>query len=283
MATHPTEYKKEFIARNGDLELSHCFHCGFAHITSGNIKEVDFYSKDEFYKSHSPADWLEKEKAEYELWKPYFRLVKQFFTNDKPVIDIGCGAGWLIKYLHKRNYEVWGVEPSLTARTLAITEMPALENKFYANADLLPASLNGHIYLGLVLEHVDDPKSFLESCLQHLNGRLIIVVPNEMNLLQEMVGGSWFIQNVHRNYFTSDSLRNLLYDIGLKVIWEGATFPMELFILSGQDYRGNDEIGREMHQFRLQFEQRPGAFAMYKMLYNTFRIGRELIFVAEKK
>lgn len=279
MEIHPTEYKKDLIAINGDLELSYCHHCQFAHIQPGKAKQESYYADDNFYKDHSPPGWFEKEKKEYPYWIPYFRFIESIFNDDGLIIDIGCGAGWFMKYLFDKGRNVRGVEPSLVARLVAGQSLNKFMKRDIFNLSL---TIKGHIYLGLILEHVNNPKSFLESCIKHLQGKMVIVVPNEQNLLQQMVGGSWFVQSVHRNYFTPATLRNLLKSVGLKVTWEGATFPVELFVLSGQDYRQDDNIGKEAHNFRLNFERRPGAFALYKMLYDALGIGRELVFVAEK-
>lgn len=70
----------------------------------------------------------------------------------------------------------------------------------------------------------------------------------------------------------------------MKVIHESATFPMELFILAGMDYRKNDELGKKLHAARLRFEQTFGknAFRLYNYLYKKHGWGRELIFVGSK-
>jgi SAM-dependent methyltransferase len=280
MGTHPTNYKKDFIAKNGKLELSHCHHCGFAHIQPERAKKETYYLTDTFYKDHSPLDWFKKEEKEYPQWIPFFRHIESFYRDKSlPVIDIGCGAGWFSRHLNEQGWETYGVEPSLEAQEVAKING---STNLYEGLPQLPGRVKGHIYLGLVLEHVDDPKQFLKLCLYHLAGRLIIVVPNELNPLQKKVGGSWFIQDVHRNYFTPDTLRNLLEGIGLKVIWEGATFPMELLLLNGLDYRDNDKIGETAHNYRLERDIQPGAFIFYHLLYRALGIGRELIFVVEK-
>jgi 2-polyprenyl-3-methyl-5-hydroxy-6-metoxy-1,4-benzoquinol methylase len=279
MGTHPTDYKKDFIAKNGKLELSHCHHCGFAHIQPERAKKEVYYLSDTFYKDHSPPDWFKKEAREYLAWEPFFRHLASFYLEQMPVLDIGCGAGWFLKYLNSQGWTTYGVEASLEARTIAATNGLA---DIYESLPQIPVYIKGHIYLGLVLEHVDDPKRFLKLCLYHLKGRLIIVVPNELNPLQKKAGGSWFIQDVHRNYFTPDTLRELLKSVGLKTIWEGATFPMELFLLNGLDYRDSEEKGRIAHEYRLKQDAQPGAFIFYHLLYSALGIGRELIFVAEK-
>jgi hypothetical protein len=58
---------------------------------------------------------------------------------------------------------------------------------------------------------------------------------------------------------------------------------MELAIVLGYDYRGNDKRGRKWHNIRLGFEKKLGtrAFDIYGKLFNRWGWGREIIMVAE--
>jgi hypothetical protein len=58
----------------------------------------------------------------------------------------------------------------------------------------------------------------------------------------------------HINYFDFKSLSTLLKRLGFEVIYSQTDFPMELFLLMGDDYVGNKEIGNKCHQKRVNFE-----------------------------
>jgi len=45
-------------------------------------------------------------------------------------------------------------------------------------------------------------------------------------------------------------LKSLDYEIVLRI----TDFPMEFFLLMGEDYIGNDEVGSKCHQKRMKFE-----------------------------
>jgi hypothetical protein len=47
----------------------------------------------------------------------------------------------------------------------------------------------------------------------------------------------------------------LLKRIGFKIIIKEATFPLEIFLLMGQDYIKNPKIGKKIHLERIQFEK----------------------------
>ena len=57
------------------------------------------------------------------------------------------------------------------------------------------------------------------------------------------------------NYFSASSLTSLLSSAGLDVFHRQASFPMEMFLLFGDDYVSNGDLGRICHQKRIQFEQ----------------------------
>lgn len=302
-------------------KLIDCQRCGFCHLYPlPDPATVDrYYEGDCFYAGdnpHSPPDWLDKERKEYEagLWDAYYGYLAGLLDPYEDVIDWGCGAGWFLDYLWRRldrsQYSLYGIEPSRTARRHSpiahrLYEKISKEVKSYQileRGDYM--AVRGNIILSLVLEHIPDPARFLqEDVLPHLDGRLVVVVPNEWNPLQRHIinretklGASfdwmrfelkhkvsgatyhpWFVSSVHVNYFNPASLRGLLERCGLTVTHTGATFPMELFILAGKDHRNNDEQGRRNHLWRLQLERKwPGVFRLYEWL-GRLGIGREIV------
>jgi len=113
-----------------------------------------------------------------------------------------------------------------------------------------------------VLEHVRDPVRTLQTCQQILksDGILCIRVPNAFSELQaaakEKLGivPWWIAVPDHTNYFDFASLRHFLGRLGFETIHEQADFPMEMFLLMGENYVGNPEVGSGCHARRMQFE-----------------------------
>jgi hypothetical protein len=56
------------------------------------------------------------------------------------------------------------------------------------------------------------------------------------------------------NYFSTSSLKQLLEKCDYKVIHAQATFPMEMFLLMGDVYVGDTELGKQCHNKRAKFE-----------------------------
>ena len=146
--------------------------------------------------------------------------------------------------------------------------------------------------MSLVLEHIPDPIAFIRQYLPYMGekGTLTIVVPNDFSPLQQWLGSTHFIQDVHVNYFTPISLLTTIHKaltdepVGSYITRMSATFPMELFELAGFHYIDGSFDGGKCHRARLQFEKLFGryAFALYQKLYDKFKIGRELVFTIRR-
>jgi hypothetical protein len=122
---------------------------------------------------------------------------------------------------------------------------------------------------------------------------ICVGVPNDYNALQQAAraGGTqpwWLVPPHHLNYFDFTSLETLLKRVGLDVIETLTSFPMELFLLMGDNYVGNDTLGRECHARRKHFDlalEKAGLGEVRRKLYGALAkagIGREAIIVARK-
>src|SRR5262249_51521984 len=122
-------------------------------------------------------------------------------------------------------------------------------------------------------------------------GLVCVGVPNDYNALQKAVRASgaapwWIVPPHHLNYFDFDSMTALLTRMNLEVVETLTSFPMELFLLMGENYIGNDDLGRECHTRRKQFDlalEKAGLADVRRKLYGALAkagIGREAIIVA---
>jgi SAM-dependent methyltransferase len=185
--------------------------------------------------------------------------------RSKQLLDVGCGTGEFISFMNEHGWNVIGLEVSeeacgmakskgLQVYSLTVDQLRHKHPKFRKTFDA--------ITLLHVLEHVPDPVGLLKSLRELLaaSGRIIIHVPNDFNELQlhaqqHLKKDPWWIATPdHINYFTVNSLTDLLKKLGFDVIYAQGDFPMELFLLMGEDYIKNPEKGNECHQKRVSFE-----------------------------
>jgi predicted SAM-dependent methyltransferase len=150
--------------------------------------------------------------------------------------------------------------------------------------------------MSLVLEHISDPIEFLKLMHQQLNvgGLVSIIVPNDFNpfqlILRDHLGfDPWWVAPPHHiNYFNFKSLAALLEKCGFEVLHQESTFPIDLFLLMGDNYIGNDEVGRVCHTKRMNFEKamlRAGSGDILTKIYSAIadlNLGREVVIYGKK-
>ena len=284
------------VAWNGDLSVVDCASCGYAHLARypGQEETSTYYESDQFYRKHAPGGWLQKEAREHKkgLWRSaYDYQISLLSKRETRLLDVGGGGGWFAAHwlLHQGKTgdlnTVRVVEPSNLARLRS----PLPRALFYRRIEDA-SDIYGHVRASLVLEHLPDPDQVIQSLIPKLSehGNLMIVVPNEQNPLQLRLWDrrepAWWVSKVHVNYFTPHSLRRVLERNGLQVVYEGVTFPMEVFLLAGLDYRKHPGLGKRLHRTRLQVERLLGhrVFRLYDAMYRRWGIGRELVFVTCK-
>jgi SAM-dependent methyltransferase len=186
------------------------------------------------------------------------------------------------------------MEPSFKAATHSIQLGLKIINDFYTEQSAQNLGKFDAVNMSLVLEHIPNPAELLRLVHTQLNsgGLISIVVPNDFNPLQiiarDQLGlGSWWVAPPHHiNYFDFKSLANLLSQCGFEVLHQEATFPVDMFLLMGEKYISNDEIGRACHIKRMNFEKsilQSGGGNMIEGLYSSLAnlgLGREIVIIA---
>ena len=98
----------------------------------------------------------------------------------------------------------------------------------------------------------------------------------------------WLSPPFHLNYFNFESLINLLETNKFKVFLKESSFPLELFLLMGENYVDNDTLGRMCHTKRKKLElnlNKTNHNGLKRRLYQSFAdigIGRQIILYASK-
>ena len=262
-------HKGKVVAEKGKFKVIDCEMCGFKHLDPIPSKEEikEFYER-QYYQEKIPK-LLDPEKEEKELqwsnlWYRDRLLTLNKYIEDEPkrVLDVGCGNGFFLKFMSENGWKAFGIEPSPKAseyaRSLGLnvfntTLEEFVEKQWYGYFDA--------INLKCVLEDVPNPIEILEICKSLLRdtGMICVEVPNDFNTLQLQVHKLgkpqwWIAIPDHINYFDFDSLEKILENLDFEIVLRTTDFPMEFFLLIGEDYIGNDEVGSKCHQKRMKFE-----------------------------
>lgn len=153
-------------------------------------------------------------------------------TENKLILDLGCGNGYLVNYLLKQGYNIYGTDASKEGIAVAKKESP---NRFFVqdlSTAALPIELQrlhfDTIISTEVIEHLYNPDGFIDFCKKTLlpNGELIISTPYHgylKNLLLSIFNKwdshhdpTW--RGGHIKFWSKKTLGKLLMDKGFKVV-----------------------------------------------------------------
>jgi hypothetical protein len=147
-----------------------------------------------------------------------------------------------------------------------------------------------------VLEHVPDPRGVLAvaDAMLDSGGLVALMVPNDYSpfqaVLREACGfPPWWVAPPHHiNYFDVESIRRLVAE-RFDVLSAETSFPIDLFLLMGDNYVGDDALGRACHARRKRFElalARAGRTSLKQEMYRRLAelgVGRDVFVVAQKR
>jgi SAM-dependent methyltransferase len=287
------------ISQAAGLDVIDCTMCGFRHVVPlPDSRALEAVYRENYYRDEKPTflahagedqDWAEL--AQNDRLDAFERLVP---AQRRRLLDIGSGPGFFLKTAKVRGWQALGIEPSRQAARHARSLGLEVAEGFF-NAETAPGlGRFDAIQLNNVLEHVPDPAALLIEARELLepNGVLCVNVPNDYSPFQIAARAAttrsewWVSPKHHLNYFDFDSLSGLLERLGFRIAERMTSFPMELFLLMGDDYTTDPALGRASHAKRKRFDQALEAAgfgqtrrAFYRALASA-GIGREAAVLA---
>ena len=223
-----------------------------------------------YQNSYSDAETLHR-KSKFSL---IFESLKQINVNNRPntesesALDIGCGEGFFLTELFSRGYKVSGLDYDEFACKKFNPEMlPFFQSGDISenlNQLLSQNRLFDLIYLGNVLEHVQDPRTLLETAKGLLaeNGVCVILVPNDFTPFQKSLLHDgvvekeyFFAPPEHLNYFNTNNLRIFLSNQNFEILDMWTDYPIEWYLPNAtSNYIANSNCGKAAHTARVYIE-----------------------------
>ncbi len=235
-------------------------------------EELELYYKEQYFQKERGSythNYSDEEKSFFTNTAVIAEYIYRQFSNQLQgkLIDFGCGEGFFANYFLENLWEIsccdfssFGIEqhnPSLLPHFIQGDLYKTLDSKI---ADGL---VYDYINLANVLEHVRQPIELLEGIkkLMHPKTLLRIIVPNDFSLFQDLLvkkgltQETWFVPPDHLNYFTFDSLTNLLNARGLQTFKVISDFPVEAFLFNEHsNYWSDRSRGKQAHLSRVTIE-----------------------------
>jgi len=292
-------HEGEVLDSVGGFDVVECLGCGFKHIVPVPTPEqLDAVYRQEYYSSEKPL-YLERAREDAQWWDAVFAdrydtLEQLLPPARRRLLDVGSGPGSFLAHGNRRGWQTLGVEPSSQAAEYSRSLGLEVVEDFLNPQTARQLGTFDAIHANEVFEHLPDPREMAGLLVDMLapGGVLCICVPNDYSPIQatlrEACGFSpwWVAPPHHINFFDGDSLAKLLTAAGLHVELREATFPIDFFLLMGENYIGNDELGRRCHALRKTFELNLVAGDhndLKRTLYRSFSdlgIGREVVIYA---
>lgn len=287
----------EVIDEANGFNILNCLECKFIHAVVS--EKTDIYTS-HYYDEEKP-DYISSNESETAWWDQTYgdrldfadELAGKELSN---WIDIGTGPGLFLDAAKRKNKMIVGIEPSSQAAVHATAKGHEVINGYFDYELSQKIGTFDAAHFSEVLEHIEDPKDFLNNVSEILNkdGLIVITVPNDYNAIQNVFVSEtgkkkwWLAPPFHINYFSHKSLATLVESCGFEVLESTSMFPIDLFLLMGDDYIDNDQIGKEAHRRRKNFEDLlvKQDNNLKRKLYLEFAklgIGREIVLYAKKK
>ena len=193
-------------------------------------------------------------------------LIERYNLHKKVILEIGCGKGDFLRMMVELGDNTGiGVDPSFEEDpTRPIDDRLVFVKGYYLEADL-------HVSPDLViarqlLEHVDDPRSFLAHIREILGDRsdsvVVFEVPNALDMLQR--ADVWDVIYEHPVYYTPQALKRLLTSAGFTVHDVRAVYENLYLVIEaspsvgerGEQPRVGYLLEEDVHRFAAAYEAR---------------------------
>jgi SAM-dependent methyltransferase len=279
----------EVVAKRGGLTVIDCKACGFYHLMGlPTAKQLHGFYANDFWQ-HTKVGTRAQMDEQIAWWTAIYgdwlTLAQKHVFDDKSLLDVGAGYGHFLDEAERKGFEAHGIEPSADVSSRDIWRGTWEDWG-------LPDHQYGCISALWLIEHLPDPAGFLRWAYARLSigGVLLATVPNDFSAAQaEAVNAgatpNYWLDETHLNYFTWSSFSNLLGRCGFRIVERSTLYPMELWIMAGQDYMRNPAIGAECHELVRMADLGKGRDQRLRDYQGLAEMGqgREIVVVAVKE
>jgi len=195
-----------------------------------SLSKLPEYYKSEDYISHTDTKRNLFEKAYHVVrsmsLKRKLKLINSFASEEKTLLDIGCGTGDFLQFVKQHGWTVSGVEPNEDARKIANSKTDHAVFDIDKLSQFKPERFDV-ITLWHVLEHLPNLELQISTFKKLLkpNGTLIIAVPNYKSYDAQYYKNFWAAYDVPRHlwHFSITSISKL---VGREMMEVVKIFPM---------------------------------------------------------
>lgn len=197
----------------GDYKIVRCKKCGLVKTLGKQKVLYRDYHRDKDYESH--------EEIFRNIFIKRHRLISKYFRKPGKILDIGAATGILLSVFKDKGWEVWGVEPSGSAKVARKKGFKVMQSEF--EKARLPKNYFDVVILNHTLEHLKNPIEVLKKVRTVLKkgGIVYVDVPNFDSLSSRIRGKGWayLLEDEHLYHFTPETLKKIFGKAGFKTVW----------------------------------------------------------------
>lgn len=167
-------------------------------------------------------------------------------SDNKKILEIGCGDGGSLLQLKAMGYDAYGVETDENIRKVRDELHLSIHIGTIEDANFEPKQFD-YIIANQLLEHIIDLESFMESCRKLLkdDGTIIFSTPNANSIYRKLCRKEWINWHIpyHQQVFTKKSLAILLQKHKLSITGIKTVTPTAWTIHQLHMLRSNQIMG----------------------------------------
>lgn len=207
----------------GLLSGTQCQHCGHFHFETAN-RNLEIYSQEQkaaYYQGLEEDGAAELISAARLAW-----LAGAGLPLGARILDVGCGVGTFVKVANQYGYEAIGCDGAMVGQCQALGR-PA----FVCDLDNLAIKGTYQAVTAFdVIEHVENPKGFVDNLAKITEGYLLLATPNAEGVF-EVEKWKHYKPGEHLHGFTQAGLLALLKRCGWKI--KGVSYLESVFRPNG--------------------------------------------------
>jgi 2-polyprenyl-3-methyl-5-hydroxy-6-metoxy-1,4-benzoquinol methylase len=211
---------------DGDFTIVRCGGCGLRYLDPQPAPEAleRLYAHGYYHSDDPLARGYARYTAEAENWRATFRdRLRHLPPPPARLLDVGAAVGFFVEQARAAGYEATGVEPSTWASGYAREQLGQPVETGTLEARAYPEASFDVVTLWEVIEHVPDPRAFLQEIARVLapGGTLALSTPDAGSLAARLSGGRWLgWQKVpeHLWFFDRPALARLLAEAGFTIV-----------------------------------------------------------------
>ncbi len=227
---------KDYTVSRETFDVVRCKSCGFVFTQFETEKDLGSFYESSEYISHTNSDKglfnnLYQKIRSYTLGRKHALITS--YGNVNTLFDYGSGTGHFLQYCKSKNLDVVGVEPSGSARTMAIANGLKVSMDIETFKSEVSRETFDAITLWHVLEHVPDLNETVAFLISRMHDKstLFIAVPNHTSLDARYYKEHWAAYDVPRHlyHFSPDSIQKLMSKhhlemVAMKPMWFDAYY-----------------------------------------------------------